>query len=76
MPKYLNLDKFREMYGFGEICDECRRDARVCADVEKYSWMDLCSLFDDAEEEGLVEDVEIEEFYRLMEAITNDNKRI
>ena len=55
MPKYIDLDKFREIYGFGETCANCQKNENDCADDEKYSFMDLCVWLDDAEEVAGVE---------------------
>ena len=49
MSKYIDIDKFREAYGFGRNCKFCGE--RSECSYQDYTREDICSWLDDAEEE-------------------------
>lgn len=56
MATYIDLDKFRERFGFPKDCYDCEEHRDCCRYDRDFTRMDICGLVDEADYE-LREDV-------------------
>ena len=46
--RLIDADALKKEWGFGDKCEECPQNVRICQYEQEFSRMDICEMLDDA----------------------------